>query len=115
MVIGNRVRAKVVKNKVAAPFREGEFDIMFDSGISAEGDLLDLAVADHIVSKTGAWLSYKNVRLGQGRENVKKFLNENPDVAARILVKVKDALGLARKASTEPEAVPAERGKGSKK
>ena len=87
-VIGNRVRAKVVKNKVAAPFREAEFDIMFDSGISAEGDLLDLAIADHIVAKTGAWFSYKNVRLGQGRENAKQFLRDNADLFAELTTAV---------------------------
>ena len=79
-ITGNRIRAKVVKNKVAAPFREAEFDIMFDSGISLEGDLLDLALQDNIVAKSGTWFSYKNVRLGQGRENVKQFLRDNPDL-----------------------------------
>ena len=79
-VTGSRVRAKVVKNKVAAPFRESEFDIMFDGGISAEGDLLDLAIVDGIVAKSGAWFSYGKVRLGQGRENVKQFLQDNPDL-----------------------------------
>ncbi len=87
-VIGNRVRAKVVKNKVAAPFREAEFDIMFDSGISAEGDLLDLAIADQIVAKTGAWFSYKNVRLGQGRENAKQFMRDNADLFAELTTAV---------------------------
>ena len=79
-ITGSRVRAKVVKNKVAAPFREAEFDIMFDSGISIEGDLLDLALEDDIVNKSGAWFSYKSVRLGQGRENVKQFLRDNRDL-----------------------------------
>lgn len=79
-ITGSRVRAKVVKNKVAAPFREAEFDIMFDSGISIEGDLLDLALADDLVNKSGAWFSYKSVRLGQGRENVKQFLRDNRDL-----------------------------------
>ena len=79
-ITGSRVRAKVVKNKVAAPFRESEFDIMFDSGVSIEGDLLDLALADDIVDKSGAWFSYKKVRLGQGRENVKQFLRDNRDL-----------------------------------
>ena len=83
-VIGNRVRTKVVKNKVAAPFREAEFDIMFDSGISAEGDLLDLAVAEDLVSKSGSWLSYKGVRLGQGRENAKQFLRDNVDIVDEL-------------------------------
>jgi len=82
--IGNHVRVKVVKNKVAAPFREAEFDIMFDSGISLEGDLIDLAVKDEIIAKSGSWLSYKEVRLGQGRENVKQFLRDNPDLYEEI-------------------------------
>jgi recombination protein RecA len=84
VVTGNHVRAKVVKNKVAAPFRQAEFDIMFDGGISAEGDLLDLAIADEIVNKSGAWFSYKDVRLGQGRENVKQFLKDNPDLFREV-------------------------------
>ncbi len=84
VVVGNRVRAKVVKNKVAAPFREAEFDIMFDSGISEEGDLIDLAVADDIASKSGAWFNYKSIRLGQGRENAKQFLRDNRDVFDEI-------------------------------
>jgi recombination protein RecA len=84
VVTGSRVRAKVVKNKVAPPFREAEFDIMFDSGISAEGDVLDLAQAEEIVTKSGAWFSYKDVRLGQGRENVKQFFRDNPDLMKEI-------------------------------
>ncbi len=83
-ITGNHVRAKVVKNKVAAPFRQAEFDIMFDEGISAEGDLLDLAIADEFVDKAGAWFSYKGVRLGQGRENVKQYLKDNPDLAEEL-------------------------------
>jgi len=83
-VTGNHVRAKVVKNKVAAPFREAEFDIMFDSGISAEGDLLDLALKDEVVKKSGAWFSYKDIRLGQGRENVKQFFKDNPDLLGEV-------------------------------
>src|SRR5439155_13668111 len=81
---GNRVRARVVKNKIAPPFRDAEFDIMFDEGISANGDLLDLAVVDDIINKSGAWFSYGEVRMGQGRENVKTFLRDNPDLAAEI-------------------------------
>ena len=84
VVVGNRVRTKVVKNKVAAPFRESEFDILFDSGISMEGDLLDLATAGDIVDKSGSWFSYKTVRLGQGRENTRQFLRDNPDLLAEI-------------------------------
>ena len=114
-IIGSRTRVRVVKNKVAPPFKQAEFDIMYGEGISAVGDLLDVGVQTDVVDKSGAWYSFDKERIGQGRENVKKFLNENPDIAARILGKVKDALGLARKASTESEAVPAERGKGGKK
>ncbi|HEY3245215.1 MAG TPA: DNA recombination/repair protein RecA, partial [Phycisphaerae bacterium] len=82
--VGSHIKAKVVKNKVAAPFREAEFDIMFDSGISREGDLLDLAVNERIVEKSGTWVSYKDVRLGQGRENARQFLRDNPDLYNEI-------------------------------
>ncbi|MBI3834252.1 MAG: recombinase RecA [Planctomycetes bacterium] len=102
---GNHVKVKVVKNKVAAPFRESEFDIMFDSGISSEGDLMDMAVADNVVNKTGAWLSYKDVRLGQGRENVKQFLKDNPDLNEEIRTAV-----IAKRL---PVAKPANAAKGS--
>ncbi len=80
VAMGNRVRARVVKNKVAAPFREAEFDIMFDEGISLSGDLLDLAVTCDVIDKSGAWFTYKDVRLGQGRENAKRFLKDNKDL-----------------------------------
>ncbi|MEN6423967.1 MAG: recombinase RecA, partial [Phycisphaerales bacterium] len=86
--IGSRVRGRVVKNKIAPPFRETEFDIMFDSGISYEGDLLDLGVAAEIVEKSGAWLNYGSVRLGQGRENAKKYLVDNPELTAEIKHKI---------------------------
>ena len=82
--IGNHVRAKVVKNKVAAPFKAAEFDIMFSGGISTEGDILDLALADGIIEKTGAWFNYGQVRLGQGRENTKQFLHDNPDLIEEV-------------------------------
>jgi recombination protein RecA len=82
--VGNRTRARVVKNKIAPPFRDAEFDIMFDRGISYEGDLLDLGVLANVVDKSGAWFNYKNVRLGQGRENAKQFLTENKEVAEQI-------------------------------
>jgi len=110
-VVGNHVRTKVVKNKVAAPFREAEFDIMFDSGISVEGDLLDLALKDEIISKSGAWFGYKKVRLGQGRENVKQFLRDNPDVfeevRAAVLVKRQPAENPDGAAKTPRVAPPA--------
>jgi recombination protein RecA len=82
--VGNRVRAKIVKNKIAPPFREAEFDIMFDEGISWVGDLLDLAVNANVVEKSGAWFSFKEVRLGQGREASKQFLRENRDLVIEI-------------------------------
>jgi recombination protein RecA len=91
---GSRVRAKVVKNKIAPPFREAEFDVMFDSGISYEGDLIDLATNCNIVEKSGAWLNYGDVRLGQGRENAKKYLIENKDLAEQIKAKILTAKGL---------------------
>ncbi|HSU66076.1 MAG TPA: recombinase RecA [Tepidisphaeraceae bacterium] len=84
VAVGNRTRARVVKNKIAPPFRDAEFDIMFDRGISYEGDLLDLAALANVVEKTGAWYNYKSTRLGQGRENAKAFLVSNPDLADEI-------------------------------
>jgi recombination protein RecA len=92
--IGSRVRARVVKNKIAPPFREAEFDIMFDKGISYEGDLLDLGLACDVVQKSGAWLNYGDMRLGQGRENAKKYLAENKDLCEEIKNKVLVAKGL---------------------
>jgi recombination protein RecA len=92
--IGSRVRARVVKNKIAPPFRDTEFDIMFDSGISYEGDMLDLAVNCQVVDKSGAWLNYGDIRLGQGRENAKKYLSENKDLTEEIKGKILVAKGL---------------------
>jgi recombination protein RecA len=83
-IVGNATRVKVVKNKVAPPFRQVEFDIMYGEGISKTGEILDLGVKANIVEKSGAWFSYDSVRLGQGRENSKTFLKENPDMALRI-------------------------------
>lgn len=93
-VIGNRTRVKVVKNKVAPPFREAEFDIMFGKGISKEGDILDLAVKENIINKAGAWFSYNGEKIGQGRENTKIYLQDNPDVAKEVELKVRAAAGL---------------------
>ncbi len=109
-VVGSRTRVKVVKNKVAAPFREAEFDIMYGEGISREGDLLDLAVNNNIVEKSGAWFSYKGERIGQGRENAKVFLKENKDILAKIEIEMKKALGLTKPDVPEPApASPAEK------
>ena len=94
-VIGNRTRAKVVKNKVAPPFRNCEFDIIYGKGISKMGDLLDLGVANEIIAKSGTWFSYKENRIGQGRENSKRFLGENPDIANDIENQLRLKLGLA--------------------
>jgi recombination protein RecA len=102
-VIGNRTRAKVVKNKVAPPFREAEFDIMYGTGISREGDVIDVAVNHDIIEKSGTWFSYGEVRLGQGRENVKKFMLENPDIYTEVETKVRKALGIIQDNSTGKE------------
>jgi recombination protein RecA len=96
-VIGNRTRVKVVKNKMAPPFKEVEFDIMYGEGISREGDLIDLAVEKEIIQKSGAWFSFEDERIGQGRENSKAFLKEHPEVAAAIEGKIKDLFGLVKK------------------
>ena len=92
--VGNRTRAKVVKNKVAAPFREAEFDIIYGQGISREGDLLDLAAANNIVEKSGSWYSFESERIGQGRDNAKVFLKENPEKAGKIDRDLRKLLGL---------------------
>ena len=92
--IGTKVRARVVKNKIAPPFRDAEFDIMFDSGISYEGDLLDLGEACTVIEKTGAWLNYGDIRLGQGRENAKKYLAQNKDLCEEIKNKILVSKGL---------------------
>jgi len=88
IAIGTRVRARVVKNKIAPPFRESEFDMMFDRGISYEGDLLDLGTTCEIVEKAGAWLNYGDIRLGQGRENAKKYLVENKELCEELKNKI---------------------------
>jgi recombination protein RecA len=105
VVTGSRTRVKVVKNKVAAPFRESEFDILYGEGISREGDLLDLAVNNNILEKSGSWFSYKGERIGQGRENARTFLKENKDTLAKLEGEVRKALGLTS-ASATPAAAP---------
>jgi recombination protein RecA len=101
--VGNRVRVRVVKNKVAPPFKKAEFDIMFDRGISYEGDLLDLAVENEIVSKQGSWFSYGDTRLGQGRENSKRTLEDNVDMCAEIREKI---MAVVMPAEEEPAKTP---------
>src|SRR5437763_3844473 len=102
-VVGNRTKVKVAKNKVAPPFREAEFDIMYGEGISREGDLLDLAANHRVVEKSGAWFSYKGERLGQGRENSKQTLKDHPEVLEKIRNDVKRALGMpVREEAVEP-------------
>jgi recombination protein RecA len=105
IVTGSRTRVKVVKNKVAAPFREAEFDILYGEGISREGDLLDLAANNNIVEKSGSWYSYKSERIGQGRENARQFLKENKDTLAKIETEVRKAIGLIP-ASATPAVTP---------
>ena len=109
-VVGSRTRVKIVKNKVAAPFREAEFDIIYGEGISREGDLLDLGVDKHVVEKTGAWYSYKGERIGQGRENARAFLKDNPSTRDKLESELRAALGLPKAGGPTnhtPEAAPA--------
>jgi recombination protein RecA len=101
-VVGNRTRVKVVKNKVAPPFRQAEFDILYNEGISFEGDLLDLGVDDGTVEKSGAWYSYDGERIGQGRENARRFLRENPEIRERLAEAVYAAKGIKRAVPAQP-------------
>jgi recombination protein RecA len=102
---GNRTRVKVVKNKVAAPFREAEFDVIYGEGISREGDLIDLGVARNVVEKSGSWFSYRGERIGQGRENARQFLKEHADARGRLETELRGLLGLApvNRAAGSPE------------
>jgi recombination protein RecA len=112
VLIGSRTKVKVVKNKVAAPFREAEFDILYGEGISREGDLLDIAVNNNLVEKSGSWYSYKGERIGQGRENARQFLKENKDTMTKLDGEVRKALGLiaapAQPAATSGQTPPAQ-------
>jgi recombination protein RecA len=103
-VVGNRTRVKIVKNKLAPPFRDAEFDIIYNQGISYEGDLLDLAVERKLVDKSGAWFSYKGERLGQGRENAKQFIREHAEIAQALDLKLRDILGLVKPTPAAVEA-----------
>ncbi len=107
-IVGNQTRVKVVKNKVAPPFRTVEFDIMYGEGISKNGELIDLGVAANIVEKSGAWFSYNDQRIGQGKENAKKYLNENPDIAKELEDKIRSNSGLVDEIMMNPESVDTE-------
>ena len=102
-VVGNRTRVKVVKNKVSPPFKEAEFDIMFGKGISKEGDILDLAVAHDIINKSGAWFSYEGNKIGQGRENTKLYMIQNPEFTSMIEAQVREKCGVGVKKDTPEE------------
>ena len=102
-MIGNRTRIKVVKNKIAPPFKEAEFDIMFGKGISREGDVLDLAVSENIVNKSGAWYAYEGNKIGQGRENAKIYLKEHPEAMEEIERKVRISRGLLEEEHADNE------------
>ncbi len=109
VVIGNRTKVKVVKNKVAPPFREAEFDILYGEGISREGDLIDLSAAKNVIEKSGSWYSYKGERIGQGRDNARQFLKDNPDVRQNIDSEIRTTLGMVKTeaavAAAEPEPI----------
>jgi recombination protein RecA len=107
-VVGNRTRVKVVKNKVAPPFKEAEFDIMFGEGISREGDILDLAAANDVIQKSGAWYAYLGEKIGQGRENAKLYLKENPQVLAEVEQKVREKCGVNADDTSESDAAEVE-------
>jgi recombination protein RecA len=115
-VIGNRTKVKVVKNKVASPFREAEFDIIYGEGISKEGDLIDLGVAQNLVEKSGSWYSFNGERIGQGRENARQFLKDNPDIRQQVDSTLRKNLGLVKPepevaaAAVAPDAKPAAAG-----
>ena len=112
-VVGNRTKAKVAKNKVAAPFKVAEFDILYGEGISFTGELLDLGVEHRLVQKSGSWYSYGDTRIGQGREAARQFLNENPDVASELELKLREALGLLPGAAKPVAADEVDEGAGA--
>ncbi len=111
VVVGNRTKVKIVKNKVAPPFREAEFDIIYGEGISREGDLIDLGVAQNLIEKSGSWYSYKGDRIGQGRENARQFLKDNPDIRQQVDTELRKALGMIKKDLAEVVAAPVEASK----
>src|ERR1700716_4280891 len=106
VVVGNRTKVKLVKNKCAAPFREAEFDIIYGEGVSKEGDLIDLGVANNLIEKSGSWFSYKGERIGQGRENAKQFLKDNPDTWTAVDTELRRLLGLIPKEPAQLNGQP---------
>ncbi|MGH3585614.1 MAG: hypothetical protein ACRDQ0_04765 [Pseudonocardia sp.] len=106
-MVGNRTRVKVVKNKVAPPFKQAEFDILYGVGISREGSLIDVGVEQALIRKSGAWYTYEGDQLGQGKENARKFLRDNPDVANEIEKRIKEKLGIGAQVDAEAEPLPA--------
>ena len=112
--IGNETKVKVVKNKVSPPFKVAEFDILFGEGISREGEILDMAVEAKLLEKSGAWYAYNGEKIGQGRDNAREFLKENPALAIEIENKVRDSLGISLIPVAESETAPAKTGKGKK-
>jgi recombination protein RecA len=107
-VVGNQTRVKVVKNKLAPPFKQAEFEILYGEGISREGELIELGVANNLVDKSGAWYSYNGDRIGQGKENVRQFLKDNPDIADQIHAKLRETLMPARAPRASSAAASAE-------
>src|SRR5213596_3744886 len=114
-VVGSRTKAKIVKNKVAPPYREAEFDILYGEGISREGDLLDMAVEKNIVDKSGAWFSFQGERLGQGRENARQFLKDNPDYRGRVELALREIMGLSIPTVPAPASAAATADNGHKR
>jgi recombination protein RecA len=106
-VVGNRTRVKVVKNKMAPPFKQAEFDIIYGQGISREGSLIDVGVEQGLIRKAGAWYTYDGEQLGQGKENVRTFLRENPDIANEVEKRIKEKLGVGPRIDADNEPVPA--------
>jgi recombination protein RecA len=107
VVTGNRTKIKIVKNKMAPPFREAEFDIIYGEGISKEGDLIDLGVAQNLVEKSGAWYSFKGERIGQGRENARQFMKDNADARLKLDTELRKLLGLFRAETVTAPQAPA--------
>jgi recombination protein RecA len=107
-MVGNRVRVKIVKNKIAPPFKEAEFDIMFGKGISKEGDILDLAAKENVIVKSGAWYAYNDAKIGQGRENAKIYLREHPDVMEEVEQKVREIYMPSEKKEEEQDGLRTE-------